>query len=150
SVGDEPGALRANWTGSAWVDMPHTVPAPHDPHAGRRAELWERIKAERDSRKANGTKVGAKWFHSDADSRIQQLALFVMGASVPAVQWKTMDGSFTTMTQALAGGIFAATAASDQILFGHAETLRAVVNAAEDPGSVDIMAGWPLTFGEGE
>ena len=111
-----------------------------------RAAIWERIKAHRDQLKGGGVKVGAKWFHSDPDSRIQQLGLVMMGASVPPVQWKTMDGTFVQMSQTLAGQIFAATAASDMALFTHAETLRAQVDASADPGSVDIGAGWPDTF----
>lgn len=90
-----------------------------------------------------------KWFHSDTFSRTQQMALVMMGASVPAVQWKTMDGSFITMTQTLAGQIFGAAAVQDQALFSHAEFLHATVLAAEDPTSVDITAGWPATYGGG-
>ena len=114
--------------------------------AAIRAAIWERIKAKRDQLKDSGVKVGAKWFHSDPDSRIQQLGLVMMGASVPPVQWKTMDGSFVQMSQTLAGQIFSATAASDMALFSHAETLRAQVEASADPGAVNIGAGWPETF----
>ena len=114
--------------------------------SAERAAIWERIKSHRDRLKGYGIKVGAKWFHSDPDSRIQQLGLVMMGASVPPVQWKTMDGTFVQMSQTLAGQIFSATAASDMALFTHAETLRAQVDASADPGSVNIGAGWPETF----
>ena len=110
------------------------------------AAILERIKARRDQLKGGGVKVETKWFHSDPDSRIQQLGLVMMGASVPPVQWKTMDGTFVQMSQTLAGQIFSATAASDMALFSHAETLRAQVDASADPGSVNIGAGWPETF----
>lgn len=115
--------------------------------AALRADLWERIKAHRDQRKAMGVLVAGKWFHSDADSRIQQLGLVMMGAGIPAgLQWKTMDGSFVTMTQALAGAIFQATAASDMTIFAVAEQHRAALNASADPAAYAWQAGWPAVF----
>jgi hypothetical protein len=117
--------------------------------APERAAVWESIKALRDQKvQTGGYTAGGKWFHSDTFSRTQQMALFMMGAAVPAVQWKTMDGTFVTMTQTLAGQIFAAGAAKDQGLFARAEVLRAAVYAAADPASVDITAGWPAGYGE--
>lgn len=111
-----------------------------------RATVWARIKAHRDQCKAEGVKVGDKWFHSDVDSRIQQLALVMMGANVPPVAWKTMDGSFATMSQALAGQIFQATAARDMAVFSAAEQHRAAVNASTDPLSYQFTAGWPAGY----
>lgn len=110
-----------------------------------RAILWELIKTERDRRiQEQGYVAGGKRFHGDTFSRTQQMGLVMLGAGIPpGLQWKTMDGSFITMTPTLAQQIFAAAAASDIALFGHAEALRAQVNAAEDPSSVDITAGWP-------
>ena len=111
-----------------------------------KALKWEQIKAERDRRKEGGTLVSGKWFHSDRDSRIQQIGLVLMGASVPAVQWKTMDGSFVAMSQTLAGGIFAATAALDMALFAAAETHNAAMQASGTPDSYDFSAGWPAHY----
>ena len=110
-----------------------------------RAAIWERIKAERDRRiQEQGYVAGGKRFHGDTFSRTQQMGLVMLGANIPpGLQWKTMDGSFITMTTTLAQQVFAAAAASDVALFGYAEVLRAQVNAAEDPSSVDITAGWP-------
>ena len=59
------------------------------------------IKSKRDAVKGEGVTVGASRFHSDADSRIQQMGLVMMGASLPAVQWKTMGGTFVEMTPTL-------------------------------------------------
>ena len=111
-----------------------------------KAERIASIKAKRDKVKGDGVTVGANRFHSDADSRIQQMGLVMMGASLPPVQWKTMGGTFVEMTPTLAGQIFAATAARDIAVFGHAEALIAQVNAAatpEDVAAIDIEAGWP-------
>lgn len=118
-----------------------------------RLRQWERIKAERDRRKAGGVKVKVgtvdKWFHSDEASRIQQMGLVLMGANIPAnLQWKTLDGSFVTMTQAVAQSVFAATAASDQSIFAVAEGHRAALAACEDPAAYDYSTGWPAIFGE--
>lgn len=111
--------------------------------------IWTQIKAERDRRNHAGYKVGTKWFHSDADSRIQQLGLVMMGANIPAgLQWKTMDGSFVAMTTTLAQQVFAAAAASDQAIFAAAETHKAAMEASADPASYDFSTGWPLVFGE--
>lgn len=113
------------------------------------AEAWRAIKAERDRRKAGGVKVGAKWFHSDDGSRIQQMGLVMMGANLPAgLQWKTMDGSFTAMTPALAQQVFAAQAASDQAIFTVAEQHRVAMEASADPAAYDFSTNWPKIFGE--
>lgn len=104
------------------------------------------IKASRDQRKDGGTLVAGKWFHSDGPSRIQQLALVVMGSNVPAVQWKSMDGSFITMTPAIAMGIFQATAVLDTTLFANAEAHLAAVSASTEPETHDWSTGWPEHF----
>ena len=125
------------------------VPRPALTLAELQATAWNGIKAERDRRKAGGVKVGAKWFHSDDGSRIQQMGLVMMGAGIPAnLQWKTMDGSFITMTQALAGNVFAAAAASDQAIFAAAEGHRVAMEASADPAAYDYSTGWPKIFGE--
>jgi len=124
-----------------------------DPPKATAAQGWEAIKAMRDQRKAGGVKVkvGAanKWFHSDDASRIQQMGLVMMGASIPAdLQWKTMDGSFIAMTQTVAGAVFAAAAASDQAVFAVAEGHKAAMEASADPSMYDFSTGWPKMYGE--
>ena len=106
---------------------------------------------ERDRRKYAGVKVGEHWFHSDDPSRIQQMALSMMGAGMSAgIMWKTMTGDFVEMTPALAGQIFAAVAAGDQAIFAVAEQHRAAMAASDDPAGYDYSVGWPLAFGEAE
>ena len=120
-----------------------------DPPKLTAADIWEKIKAERDRRKAGGVKVGAKWFHSDDGSRIQQMGLAMMGASLPAgLQWNTMDGSFITMTQTLASQVVQAVAASDHAVFAAAEAHRVAMEASADPASYDYSGGWPKIYGE--
>jgi hypothetical protein len=111
------------------------------------AEMWERIKAERERRKAGGYKVGTQWYHSDADSRIQQLGLLMMGANIPVgLRWKTLDGTFVDMTPTLAQQVFAAAASSDQAIFAVAETHRVAMEASADPAAYDFSTGWPAVF----
>jgi hypothetical protein len=105
------------------------------------AVRWTKIKAKRDDLTDNGgCLVATKWFHSDGKSKQQQIALTMLGASIPAnLQWKTMDGTFATMTQTLASQLFGAQIAREQAIFVHAETLKADLNA-------DINAGWPARY----
>lgn len=113
----------------------------------RQSERWELIKQKRTSIQDGGVLVGTKWYHSDSDSRIQQLGLVMMGASIPAnLQWKTMDGSFVLMTQTLAGQIFNAVATHDALAFANAETHRAAMLLSITPETYDFSAGWPVVY----
>ncbi len=118
--------------------------------AHTKSNMWELIKNERDRRKsASGYKVGANWYHSDDFSRIQQIGLVMMGANLPPnLQWKTMSGSFVTMTQTLAAQVFQAAAASDVALFTVAEQKNAQMLASANPDAYDYLSGWPLGYGE--
>lgn len=120
-------------------------------YAAAREAAWSRIKAERDRRKFAGVQVGRHWFHSDDSSRIQQLALVMMGASIPAgLQWKTLTLSpppvFVTMTPGLASVIFQATAASDAAIFAAAEAHRVAMESSDDPQGYDCSSDWPDTI----
>lgn len=112
-------------------------------------DVWYRIKAERDMRKAGGVKVNGYWFHSDDASRIQQIALTMLKASFPVnLQWKTMTGEFITMTPELAVSVFQTSIASDTIIFAVAENHRKQMQESDDPDNYDFSIGWPLTFEE--
>jgi Domain of unknown function (DUF4376) len=128
-----------NWTNKEWEDLrPHTIILEAQ---------WQQIKSIRTYKQAQGAKVAQKWFHSDEPSRIQQLGLVMMGANIPTgLQWKTMDGSFVTMTQTLAMQIFAAAATQDQAIFAAAEQHRANMIAATDPEAYDFTQNWPPVY----
>lgn len=126
-------------------------PLPSPSLDSRQAAAWEQIKARRELLSDNGGyKVAVngvdKWFHSDAKSKTQQIGLVLMGANVPAVQWKTMDGTKVTMTQALAGAIFQAGAAQDAAIFAAAEAHKAAMELAADPDAYDFTGGWPAVY----
>lgn len=113
-----------------------------------KAAKWAAIKTERDRRiEQGGYQVGEKWFHADQKSRSQQLGLVLLGAKIPAnLQWKTMDGSFVTMTQQLACQVLEAAVASDQMIFAAAEIHKVAMEASLDPIAYDFSAGWPKAF----
>lgn len=116
-----------------------------------RDKAWRRVQIERDRRKATGVKVGTNWFHSDDTSRIQQIALVMMGANMPAnLMWKTLGGNFVNMTPTLANQIFMSIAGSDQAIFTCAEQHKAIINSNPDPDSYNhlINPAWPIGFGE--
>lgn len=124
-------------------------PVLREPDPATAEQIWPQIKAERDRRKSLGVQADGNWFHSDADSRIQQLALTIMGQTMPAgIQWKTMSDEFVLMTPTLAGQIFTATATLDQVLFSNATTHRTAMMAAAVPSEYDFSTGWPAFYQE--
>lgn len=149
--------------GASWDGIKFTNPA--NPNA--KAEAWEAIKAERDRRKSGGfkVKVGSsnKWFHSDADSRIQHLGLkdkardLIAGGGAmtdkltilgQTVKWKTMDGSFVDVSVQVAFDIVAAAGDLDAQLFAAAETHKTAMEISADPAAYDFSTGWPTAFEE--
>ena len=119
-----------------------------------KAQKESEIKAERDRRTVGGYFITSvqKWLHSDQFSRSQQLGLISLGANIPAgLQWKTMNGSFVTMTPALAQEILVTGAMSDQAIFAKAQVKIAEVEALKSATEVleySVNSGWPLIFGE--
>lgn len=141
-VSDDDGTRIAVWRSEQSQPTAEQIEAAR--HSAALALVAGRIKVERDRRKSTGTPVGAHVFHSDPDSRIQQIGLAMMGAALPAgIQWKTIGGAFVEMTPVLAGQIFQATAARDVALFAAAEAHIAAAAASADPLAYDFSAGWP-------
>lgn len=129
---------------TSWIEVPLTA----DEIAERAASCWSQIKKERDRRAVLGVKVGAHWFHSDQQSRTQQLALTSSTLVIPSgLQWKTLTFApppvFVVMTRELAIQIVQATAASDSAIFVAAEIHRMTMEASPDPDSYDFSGGWP-------
>lgn len=118
-----------------------------DPLPEARRAKWLQVQAERDRRKGEGVAVAGYVFHSDPDSRIQQLGLVMMGASMPAgLMWKTVGGQYVQMTPTLALQLFQATAASDQAIFAAGEAHRNAIDSLTDLDAVvnyDFSGGWP-------
>lgn len=127
--------------------QPEPYRAPEVPLADRQSRAWSDIQEIRERIKRGGVLAYGKWFHTDDSSRIQQLGLTMMGATMPAgIQWKTMDGSFIEMAPTLAAQIFAAVAALDLAAFAAGETHRAAMLASATPETYDASAGWPEVY----
>lgn len=126
------------------------VPRPAPTVEELRQAQWLLVKRERDRRcDEGGYYVSGHWFHSDARSRIQQLGLVLLGASLPpGLQWKTMSGAFVEMTPTLAQQILGAAAASDNAIFVIAEGHRVAIAASSNPAGHDWTVGWPAVYGE--
>jgi len=121
----------------------------HDPVVSERSKKWESIKAERDRRtEQGGFKVGDKWFHSDQKSRSQQQDNEAAGEDLVQEDWKTMNGTFVTMTTDLARLIRLARMSSDRAIFVAAEKHRSAMEVCENPDSYDFSGGWPQSFDE--
>lgn len=142
-------ALETDWLPLNKDTLPSYLAEPLS-LADRRLMVSNKIKAYRNSRNSNGGYPAAgKWFHSDQPSRIQQLSLFSLGASIPpGLNWKTLDGSFIAMTQSVAAAVFAAALNQDVATFAAAEVHLAAVAVSSDPESYDYSTGWPAIFGE--
>jgi hypothetical protein len=117
---------------------------PEEVSAAALASITAAIKAERDRRKELGVPVGPYRFHSDADSRIQQLGLVMLGANMPdGLVWRTMGGVNAPMTPTLAQQVFGATVQRDGALFAAADAHIAAAAKLEDPLTYDFSTGWP-------
>jgi hypothetical protein len=124
-------------------------PPPGPTLAERQAEVWDRIKAERDRRCVLGVKAGGHWFHSDPQkSRIQQLGL--IDYIPPNTYWKTLtftgQAVFVAMTPTLAMAIVRATAESDVAIHTAAEVHNAAMRQSATPEAYDFSRGWPLSI----
>ena len=119
--------------------------------------MWELIKSERDRLKFSGVKVGEHWFHSDPDSRNQQLGLFTaaIAGQLPqnAIMWKTLtvggglyDNIEVPMNTELAINIFVTTMMHDATFHGASGYHREQLLLAEDPTAYNYKVNWPESF----
>lgn len=115
----------------------------------KKNDMWVSIQAERTRRQAGGVFLPSigKWFHSDQQTRIQYLALMMMGNNIPAnINWKTMDGTFVIMTAPIVAAVFAAIPVLDITAFAVAEQHKAACWALSDPTTYNFSAGWPAIY----
>ena len=153
--------IQGQTEGKRIVSDANGFPVLADPPLPTADEIWQRIKAKRDTIKAGGVKVGTKWYHTDTESRIQHLGLLEKARAARAaggtdatrlqalgqdIKWKTMDGSFIYLTVKHAEDIFSAVTDLDAAAFAAAETHRVAMEASADPAAYDFSVGWPATF----
>lgn len=118
----------------------------------KRLSKWREIQAIRDSKMAGGVLVDGKWFHTDTGSLVQYLAMLAAGSELNnmlnVIQWKTMDGTFVSMTSELVKAIYARTMITTNIIHDKAEALRLELDIASDPSRFEIEnnVGWPIVY----
>lgn len=115
--------------------------------------LCENVKTHRDTLIfTGGCAAAGKWFHSDTHSKMQQMALYNLGANIPAgLQWKTMDGSFIEMTPLVAGDLFIGQIMQEQLIFATGEAKQTEINALDTIEALeayDVLVGWPLVYSD--
>lgn len=107
-------------------------------------QRWQKIIQIREDLTLNGgCFVAGKWFHSDVYSKQQQMALAMLGTSLPTgIQWKTMDGTFIELTPQIVADLFIGQVSREQAIFAIAEVKRT------DDSPLD--EGWPERYKEPE
>ena len=129
------------WNGKAWA-LNKTAAA--ELKAEQQAEMWERIKAKRAQSRHAGIYINSikKWFHSDADSRMQYTFLRTLDKLPENLMWKTMDNSFVPMTRELLDELTLKLISDEQHDFQNAERHKAAMLKAENPLDYDYSGGW--------
>lgn len=116
-----------------------------------KADLWEKTKAERETRLVSGCYVPSieKWFHTDMVSQMsytRALEFFNLNPEAKPVMWKTMDGSFVEIGKDKLIEVISTIFIRSQEIFKIAETHGAKIRALTSLDSYDIMTGWPSSF----
>jgi len=109
--------------------------------------MWEQVKEWRTRITAGGVYCAGKWWHSDQSSRTQWLGLLILGANVPAIEWKTMDNTKQVLSPVLVQQVFSAMLVHEQTAFNVAEAHRTSILNHNRPLEYDISAGWPSIYG---
>lgn len=113
-----------------------------------KAQVIQAIKAHRDDVTADYIVIDGNHFHSDANSRIQQMSLTRMGQAqqIPAgLMWQAKNNGLIELTNDIAAQFEAVTMDHDMRLFANAQRHIAAVEALEDIEAVldyDYSTGW--------
>ncbi|ECC1895064.1 DUF4376 domain-containing protein [Salmonella enterica] len=113
-----------------------------------KAAKIQQIKAHRDDVTADYIVIDGNHFHSDANSRIQQMSLTRMGQAkqIPAgLMWQTKNNGLIELTNDIAAQFETVTMDHDMRLFANAQRHIAAVEALEDIQEVldyDYSSGW--------
>lgn len=118
-------------------------------------QQWEKIKQIRDEKSQGGTFVKSinKWFHTDPKSLVHYLGLNQqrMMGSYSAVTWKTMDGSYVRLSDALLGEVSNQVINNELLIFGIAEQHKSMMEAYTNPleyTEAVMNTLWPQTYDE--
>ncbi|ELU4452340.1 DUF4376 domain-containing protein [Salmonella enterica] len=108
----------------------------------------QQIKTQRDTVTADYIIIDGNHFHSDANSRIQQMSLTRMGQAkqIPAgLMWQTKNNGLIELTNDIAAQFETVTMDHDMRLFANAQRHIAAVEALGDIEAVldyDYSSGW--------
>lgn len=111
-------------------------------------KMWTGIKRARDEYMNGGVFVAGNWFHSDNNSRVKYMGLKSTVPFPENLQWKTMNGTYVTMTVALVQLVLNSISKNDAIVFEVAEKHKMDMQEASDPSAYDYSSEWPSTFGD--
>lgn len=115
---------------------------------GAKTHVIKTIKTYRDSITADYIIIDGNHFHSDANSRIQQMSLTRMGLAkqVPeGLMWQTKNNGLIALTNDIAAQFETVTMDHDMRLFANAQHHILAVEALEDIQAVqdyDYSTGW--------
>ena len=136
-----PASPYSRWDGDKWIADSKAVDQA-------KAQVIRAIKAQRDTITADYIIIDGNHFHSDANSRIQQLSLTRMGQAkqIPeGLMWQTKNNSLIALTNDIAAQFESVTMDHDMRLFANAQQHIAAVEALEDIEAVtgyDYSTGW--------
>lgn len=155
----DPASEPADWTA---VDMPADLPMDYAiavdgavvPDLPRwRADLWERVKAIRAEKRAEGFEVdGVGRFQSDAEAMFNLLgaalgALIAIVTVQPySIDWTLADNRTVTLSKTQMVGVFVAGMMQASAIQNRSRVLRDQIDAAQDAtamSAIDVEAGWP-------
>jgi len=115
----------------------------------KRAQIIEQINAERDRREQSTFPFAGKLIDSDPVS-VQRItvasstAQMALAAGVPfSLDWSCADNSLLTLDAMGVLGMMQALGTHGLALHMYGRSLKAAVEASEDPESIDILTGWP-------
>ncbi|MBW2947114.1 DUF4376 domain-containing protein [Escherichia coli] len=100
-----------------------------------KAQVTQEIKNRRDEITVDCIIINNHHFHSDTNSRIQQLSLTKMGAEEkipPGLMWKTKNNGLIELTNEIAAQFESVTMDHDMRLFANAQHHIAAVEALDD------------------
>ena len=108
------------------------------------AEMLSQLKSARDAAIARGIEVEGLHVQTDdlSQSRLTAAALATRLDPGATVRWKTASGAFVVLSAAQIIAIALAVRSHVQSCFDREAELKAEIEAAEDPGSIDIADLW--------
>jgi len=136
-----PASPYSRWDGDKWIADTKAVDQA-------KAQVIRAIKAQRDTITVDYIIIDGNHFHSDANSRIQQLSLTRMGQAkqIPeGLAWQTKNNGLIELTNEIAAQFESVTMDHDMRLFANAQRHIAAVEALEDIEAVtgyDYSTGW--------